>query len=84
MMDAPNTHTHDGQAPTDSAPPKPRWSWRYILTVAGLVVLGITPWASAQNAQPDFPAFCPPFTDIANPTMFDVFWGTTPIRWPYQ
>jgi hypothetical protein len=84
MMDDQTMHTQNGQAPIDSEPKQHRWSWRYILTMAGLVVLGITPWASAQNPPPNMPAYCPPLTAIANPTMFDVFWGTTPIRFPYQ
>jgi hypothetical protein len=54
-----------------------------ILTFAGLVVLGVAPWAKAQLPQPDFPAYCPPLTAFANPTLFDVFFGTTPIKFPY-
>jgi hypothetical protein len=69
---------------TDSAPFKTRRPWRHILTLAGLAVLGITPWASAQAPQPNMPAYCPPLTAIANPSLFDLFWGTTPIRFPYQ
>ena len=64
------------------SPASTRWS--RILTMAGLVVLGVAPWAQAQLPQPNLPAFCPPLTAFANPTMFDVFWGTTPIRFPYQ
>jgi hypothetical protein len=84
MMDGQNMHTQDNQSPIDPIPNRPRWSWRYILTLAGLVMLGITPWASAQAPQPNMPAYCPPLTAIANPSLFDVFWGTTPIRFPYQ
>jgi len=51
--------------------------------MAGLLVLGITPWAQAQQPQPDFPAYCPPLTAFATPTLFDVMFGTTPIRFPY-
>lgn len=63
---------------------KIRLSWRNIITMAGLIVLGITPWAQAQLPPPNQPAFCPPLTSIATPTLFDVFWGTTPIRFPFQ
>lgn len=59
-------------------------SWHRIMTLAGLAVLGLTPWASAQQATPDLPAYCPPLTAFASPTLFDVFFGTTPIRFPYQ
>ncbi len=58
--------------------------WRNIVTLAGLIVLGITPWAHAQLPPPDQPAFCPPLTSLATPTLFDMFWGTTPIRFPFQ
>ncbi len=58
--------------------------WRNIVTLAGLIVLGITPWAQAQLPPPDQPAFCPPLTSLATPTLFDMFWGTTPIRFPFQ
>ena len=61
-----------------------RRSWRGIVTMAGLIVLGLTPWAKGQLATPDLPAYCPPLTAFANPTFFDLFWGTTPIRFPYQ
>ncbi len=57
--------------------------WSRALTLAGLVVLGITPWANAALPQPDLPAVCPPLTAFAHPTLFDVFWGTTPIKFPY-
>ncbi|HVP13817.1 MAG TPA: hypothetical protein VMV94_21770 [Phycisphaerae bacterium] len=76
--------TNQSQSPAEPAPPKPGWSWRRIVTLAGLLVLGITPWASAQLPPPNMPAYCPPLTSIANPSLFDVFWGTTPIRYPYQ
>lgn len=59
-------------------------SWRRIVTIAGLVVLGITPWAQAQQPPPDLPAFCPPLTSIATPTLFDMLFGTLPIRFPFQ
>lgn len=52
--------------------------------MAGLFVLGITPWAYAQLDAPNQPAFCPPLTSIATPTLFNALWGTTPIRFPYQ
>lgn len=60
--------------------------WRRIATLAGLAVLGITPWAQAQLAPLDPPpaVFCPPLTAIATPTLFDVWFGTTPIRFPFQ
>ncbi|MFQ5501983.1 MAG: hypothetical protein ACE5EQ_06735 [Phycisphaerae bacterium] len=65
-------------------PPSPGFTWRRIITIAGLVVLGITPWVQAQQAPPDLPAFCPPLTSIATPTLFDMLFGTTPIRFPFQ
>ena len=60
--------------------------WTRIATLAGLAVLGITPWAHAQLAPLDPPpaVICPPLTAIATPTLFDVFFGTTPIRFPFQ
>ena len=61
----------------------PRRNWRDIIFMAGLIVLGITPWAQAQLPPPAYPAFCPPLTAFASPTAFDLFWGTTPIRFPY-
>ena len=54
------------------------------MTFAGLVVLGITPWAQAQLPPPNLPAVCPPLTAFASPSLFDFFWGTTPTRFPYQ
>lgn len=60
------------------------WTWGRIVTLAGLVVLGVTPWAQAQLPPPNEPALCPPLTAFANPTAFDFFWGTMPIRFPYQ
>lgn len=69
-------------APPES--PQPGWSWGRIITFAGLVVLGVTPWAQAQLPPPNDPALCPPLTAFAGPTFFDYFWGTTPIRFPYQ
>ena len=83
-MDSQTIHPQNDQASTDAALSKPRWSWRHIITLAGLVVLGITPWVSAQNPPPNMPAYCPPLTAIANPSLFDLVWGTTPIRFPYQ
>lgn len=68
----------------DAEPKAGRWSWSRIVTLASLAVLGLTPWASAQQATPDLPAYCPPLTAFASPTLFDVFFGTTPIRYPYQ
>lgn len=58
--------------------------WRNIVTLAALIVLGITPWAQAQLPPPTQPAFCPPLTSLATPTLFDVLFGTTPIRFPFQ
>lgn len=68
--------------PDPVAPPR----WKQIVTLAGLAVLGITPWAQAQLAPLDPPpaVICPPLTAIANPTLFDVYFGTTPIRFPFQ
>lgn len=62
--------------------PAPR-SWRSIIISASLIVLGITPWANAQLPTPDLPAFCPPLTAFAEPTLFNLMWGTTPIKFPY-
>ena len=64
--------------------PVRRFSWSRVFTLAGLIVLGVTPWAQAQLPPPNFPAYCPPLTAFANPTLFDMFWGTTPIRFPYN
>lgn len=60
--------------------------WKRIAAMAGLAVLGITPWAQAQLAPLDPPpaVICPPLTAIATPTLFDVYFGTTPIRFPFQ
>lgn len=58
--------------------------WRRAFTLAGLLVLGVAPFAQAQLDPPNYPAVCPPLTFLANPTLFDMFWGTTPIRFPYQ
>ena len=79
-----NTDMKDQQNIAPQAPAPRRFSWRNVVTVAGLIVLGITPWAQAQQPPPDMPAYCPPLTAFATPTLFDVFWGTTPIRFPYQ
>ena len=65
----------------DALPAAGRWS--RIVTLAGLVVLGLTPWAQAQQPLPDYPAICPPLTAFATPTLFDVFFGTHPFRFPY-
>jgi len=73
-------NTHQNPTPT---PPRRRICWSRIVTAAGLIVLGITPWAQAQLAAPNQPAYCPPLTSIATPSMFDLFWGTTPIRFPF-
>jgi len=59
------------------------WTWRQRLTLAGLAVLGLTSWAEASQAVPNYPAVCPPLTAFATPTLFDVWWGTAPIRFPY-
>ena len=71
------------ETPTEDGGSTP---WSRIVTLASLVVLGITPWASAQLAPLDPPpaVICPPLTAIATPTLFDVFFGTTPIRFPFQ
>lgn len=58
--------------------------WTRVFIFAGLLILGITPWAQAQLATPNEPALCPPLTSIATPTLFDALFNTTPIRWPYQ
>jgi len=78
-MTVQDTHLEGEELPRGT-----RWSWHRIVTLAGLTVLGLTPWASAQQATPDLPAVCPPLTAFASPTLFDVFFGTTPIRFPYQ
>lgn len=70
--------------PEESSAERGRWSWSRIMTFAGLVVLGITPWAQAQLPPPNLPAVCPPLTAFASPTLFDFFWGTTPTRFPYE
>ncbi len=64
----------------------PRRSWRNIVTLASLVVLGITPWAQAQlpPLNPPPPVLCPPLTAIATPTIFNVLFGTLPFRFPCQ
>ncbi len=72
------------ESASNAAPP--RWSWQRIATAASLIVLGITPWAQAQlpplSSPP--PVLCPPLTAIATPTLFDVLFGTSPIRFPFQ
>jgi hypothetical protein len=72
----------DPQTPLD---PKSatRTQWRNTLLMAVLVVLGVTPWAKAQLPLPDLPAICPPITAFAVPSLFDLYWGTTPIKFPY-
>jgi hypothetical protein len=58
--------------------------WRGRITLAALAVLGLTPWAQAAiQPLPDLPAFCPPLSAFATPTLFDVWFGTTPLRFPY-
>ena len=47
-------------------------SWGRIITLAGLIVLGVAPWAQAQQPLPNLPAYCPPLTAFAHPTLFDV------------
>ncbi len=59
-------------------------SVRRIVTVAGLVVLGLTPWVMAQLEQPSRPAVCYPLTAFARPTLFNVFWGLPVFRFPFQ
>lgn len=70
--------------PADGEDRPLRWSWRRIVTAAGLIVLGVTPWAQAQLPPPNQPAWCSPLTSIANPTFFNFFWGEPVIRFPYQ
>jgi len=82
------TPTHESNQPivaTNNTEPTSRGGrfWSRVLTMAGLTILGITPWANAALPQPDLPAVCPPLTAFAHPTLFDVFWGTTPIKFPY-
>ncbi len=60
-----------------------RWSSQRVSTLGALAVLGLTPWAQAQQPLPDFPAICPPLTAFATPTLFDVWFGTAPIRFPF-
>lgn len=71
---------HNQQEPAE---PPAGGRWSRIITLAGLVVLGLTPWAQAQQPLPDYPAICPPLTAFATPTLFDVFFGTQPFRFPY-
>lgn len=59
-------------------------SLRRILTIGGLVVLGMTPWAQAQLAQPPLPAICYPLTAFARPTLFNVLFGLPVFRFPFQ
>jgi hypothetical protein len=59
-------------------------SIKRVLTFAGLIVLGITPWASAQLAQPTRPAACYPLTAFARPTILNVLWGLPVFRFPFQ
>ncbi|HWL94775.1 MAG TPA: hypothetical protein VNT79_14740 [Phycisphaerae bacterium] len=89
----PSTPTHGRESPESARSSDPNFIalpsvrpsfWRRTLTFAGLLVLGVTPWAQAQLSEPNEPAYCSPLTSIANPTLFDMFWGTTPIRWPFQ
>jgi hypothetical protein len=94
MRPAPDDPQHglDEQAvasapePDMNQPPPSGSRWDRILTLAGLAVLGISPWAQAQldPIEPPPAVICPPLTAIANPTIFDVFFGTTPIRFPFQ
>lgn len=63
---------------------RPALSIRRILTLAGLIVLGLTPWARAQLPQPSLPAVCYPLTAFARPTLFNVLWGLPVFRWPFQ
>ena len=55
-----------------------------IATLAGLVVLGVTPWAQAQLPQPTLPAACYPLTAFAHPSIFNVIWNIPVFRFPYQ
>ncbi len=59
-------------------------SMKRILTLAGLVVLGVTPWATAQLPEPTLPAACYPLTAFARPTLFNVLFGLPVFRFPYQ
>lgn len=71
----------NGVSPAEEPPPSP---WQRAITLAGLLVLGVTPFAHAQFDAPTYPAYCPPLTAFSNATLFDMFWNTTPIRFPYQ
>jgi len=87
MEQPPNQSTQEppsSQPATQDQGSSPKWSWSRIVTFAGLIILGITPWAQAQLPQPNLPAVCPPLTAFASPSLFDFFWGTTPIRFPYE
>lgn len=77
-------HADPPEESTDGAAIAWRVRWIRVITYAGMIVLGITPWARAQLDPPNNPAFCPPLTAFASPTLFDVFWGTTPIRFPFE
>ncbi|MBX3394033.1 MAG: hypothetical protein KF841_01565 [Phycisphaerae bacterium] len=79
-----NRETIPVPTPDQDAAPSPISFWRRIATLAALLVLGITPFAQAQLDPPNYPSVCPPLTSLANPTLFDLLWGTTPIRFPYQ
>lgn len=59
-------------------------AFKRIMTLAGLIVLGVTPWASAQLPQPSLPAVCYPLTAFARPTLWNVLFGQPVFRWPYQ
>ncbi len=71
-------------ATSDESAPIRLSFWTRAITFAGLIVLGVTPFAHAQLAPPNLPALCPPLTSIATPSFFNLFWGTSPIRFPYQ
>jgi len=82
-----DTERDDGcMNPANPTEPGDVSRWSRIATMAGLAVLGITPWAQAQlpPIEPPPAVICPPLTAIATPTLFDVFFGTTPIRFPFQ
>jgi hypothetical protein len=75
--------TEPSPAGQRSSPTPAEGRWGRIITLAGLVVLGVAPWAQAQQPLPNLPAYCPPLTAFAHPTLFDVFNGTVPFRFPY-
>jgi len=59
-------------------------SIKRIMTLAGLLALGVTPWAQAQLPQPTLPAGCYPLTAFARPTLYNVLFAVPVFRFPYQ